>query len=269
MRRASTKARRGEGAFGLIVGLGVLFVVVVACVRIIPLHIHGSEVLDSLNEAANFGGLTSPEKLQYDVSCARRTTRYRLSSRPSAWSEAARTSRSRRNTSRPSTSSATSTFTSSTSESRSPSSDRGSGAAYRRRDAAAHRGTVGRVAGRLVPFSDKGAGFRGVLRGQGRPERAGRSRAQARARWRPARDHILPRPKEFSREGPRREARCQGGGASALRGDDSAAFARAPRGASARASPRAASGREGRQAVEKGTACPGEGARMVTTGSGG
>jgi hypothetical protein len=67
MRRASTRARRGEGAFGLIVGLGVLFVVVVACVRIIPLHIHGNEVLDSLNEAANFGGLKSPEKLQYDV----------------------------------------------------------------------------------------------------------------------------------------------------------------------------------------------------------
>lgn len=67
MRRAFTRARRGEGAFGLIVGLGVLFVVVVACVRIIPLHIHGSEVLDSLNEAANFGGLKAPEKLRYDV----------------------------------------------------------------------------------------------------------------------------------------------------------------------------------------------------------
>jgi hypothetical protein len=67
MRRASTRSRRGEGAFGLIVGLGVLFVVVVACVRIIPLHIHGNEVLDSLNEAANFGGLKSPEKLQMDV----------------------------------------------------------------------------------------------------------------------------------------------------------------------------------------------------------
>ena len=67
MRRASTRSRRGEGALALIVGLGVLFVVVVACVRIIPLHIHGNEVLDALNEAANFGGLKPPEKLQYDV----------------------------------------------------------------------------------------------------------------------------------------------------------------------------------------------------------
>ncbi len=67
MRRASNSSRRGEGAFGLIVGLGVLFVVVVACVRIVPLHIHGNEVLDSMNEAANFGGLKPPEKLQMDI----------------------------------------------------------------------------------------------------------------------------------------------------------------------------------------------------------
>ena len=64
MRRAVTRFRRGEGAFGLIVGLVVLFVVVVALVRVVPLHIHGNEVLDAMNEAANFGGLKPLEKLQ-------------------------------------------------------------------------------------------------------------------------------------------------------------------------------------------------------------
>lgn len=64
MRRRAT---RGEGAFGLIVGLVVLFVVAVALVRVVPLHIHGNEVLDAMNEAANFGGLKPPEKLRYDV----------------------------------------------------------------------------------------------------------------------------------------------------------------------------------------------------------
>ena len=67
MRRAATRSRRGEGAFGLIVGLVILFVVVVATVRVVPLHIHGNEVLDAMNEAANFGGLKPLEKLKYDV----------------------------------------------------------------------------------------------------------------------------------------------------------------------------------------------------------
>jgi hypothetical protein len=64
MRRAGN---RGEGAFGLIVGLAILFAVAVALVRIVPLHIHGNEVLDAMNEAANFGGLKPPEKLRMDV----------------------------------------------------------------------------------------------------------------------------------------------------------------------------------------------------------
>jgi hypothetical protein len=67
MRQAARGSRRGEGAFGLIVGLAILFVVVVGCVRIIPLHIHGNEVLDAMNEAANFGGLKPLEKLHLDV----------------------------------------------------------------------------------------------------------------------------------------------------------------------------------------------------------
>ena len=67
MRHAARRSQRGEGAFGLIVGLAVLFVVVVAFVRIVPLHIHGNEVLDAMNEAANFGGLKPLEKLQMDI----------------------------------------------------------------------------------------------------------------------------------------------------------------------------------------------------------
>ena len=58
---------RGEGAFGLIVGLAILFVVAVSCARIVPLHVHGNEVLDAMNEAANFGGLKPLEKLRLDV----------------------------------------------------------------------------------------------------------------------------------------------------------------------------------------------------------
>ena len=67
MRQAARGFRRGEGAFGLVVGLAVLFVVVVGCVRIVPLHIHGNEVLDAMNEAANFGGLKPLERLQNDI----------------------------------------------------------------------------------------------------------------------------------------------------------------------------------------------------------
>lgn len=67
MPRAATRFRRGEGAFGLILGLGLLFVVVVACVRVLPLYIHGNEIFDAMNEAANFGGLKGPEKLKMDI----------------------------------------------------------------------------------------------------------------------------------------------------------------------------------------------------------
>jgi len=58
---------RGEGMFGLLVGLAVLFVAVTAGVKIIPLHIRGAEVLDAMNESANFGGLKPLEKLQGEL----------------------------------------------------------------------------------------------------------------------------------------------------------------------------------------------------------
>jgi len=67
MPQAARGSRRGEGSFGLIVGLAVLVAVVVGCVKIVPLYIHGNDVLDAMNEAANFGGLKPMEKLQMDV----------------------------------------------------------------------------------------------------------------------------------------------------------------------------------------------------------
>jgi len=64
MRRARI---RGEGAFGLVVGLAILFVVVVALFKVVPLHIRGNEVFDAMNEAANFGGVKSNDRLQQDI----------------------------------------------------------------------------------------------------------------------------------------------------------------------------------------------------------
>ena len=66
-RQSGTRRRRGEGAFGLIVGLAVLFVAAVAGFKIIPLYIHGNEIYDAMSEAANFGGLKGLDKLQYDI----------------------------------------------------------------------------------------------------------------------------------------------------------------------------------------------------------
>ena len=67
MKTTSTRRRRGEGAFNLIIGLAVLFVVGVAGFRVIPLHIRGSEIHDAMNEAANFGGLKPLDRLRYEV----------------------------------------------------------------------------------------------------------------------------------------------------------------------------------------------------------
>jgi hypothetical protein len=67
METSGARRRRGEGAFNLILGLAVLFVVVVAGAKIVPLHIRGNEVFDSMNEAANFGGLKGLDKLQYEI----------------------------------------------------------------------------------------------------------------------------------------------------------------------------------------------------------
>lgn len=63
----SEKRTRGEGAFGLIVGILVLVAAVVSGIKVIPLYIHGNEIYDAMNEAANFGGLKPLEKLQADI----------------------------------------------------------------------------------------------------------------------------------------------------------------------------------------------------------
>jgi hypothetical protein len=66
MRRMAAR-RRGEGAIGLIVGLVLVGVVTVALFKIVPLHIHGNEVLDAMQEQANFGGLKQLDKIQWEI----------------------------------------------------------------------------------------------------------------------------------------------------------------------------------------------------------
>jgi len=67
MRGEAGRRRRGEGMFGLLIALVLVFVAVMAGIKIIPLHIHGAEMLDAMNEAANFGGLKPVEKLQGEI----------------------------------------------------------------------------------------------------------------------------------------------------------------------------------------------------------
>ena len=67
MRGESRRWQRGEGMFGLLIGLGLLFVVVTAGIKIIPLHIRGAEMFDAMNEAANFGGLKPVDKLRDEL----------------------------------------------------------------------------------------------------------------------------------------------------------------------------------------------------------
>ncbi len=67
MRGESRRWQRGEGMFGLLIGLGLLFVAVTAGIKIIPLHIRGAEMFDAMNEAANFGGLKPVDKLRDEL----------------------------------------------------------------------------------------------------------------------------------------------------------------------------------------------------------
>ena len=62
-----TRRTRGEGAFGLIVGLALLFVTVVALSKILPLHIHGNEIFDMMNEQANFGGMKRLDLIRDEI----------------------------------------------------------------------------------------------------------------------------------------------------------------------------------------------------------
>lgn len=67
MRMVTRNRERGETSFGLIIGIALAIVATVAAFKIIPLHIHGNDVLDAMQEASNFGSLKATEKLQYDV----------------------------------------------------------------------------------------------------------------------------------------------------------------------------------------------------------
>jgi hypothetical protein len=66
-RRRSSNPRRGEGPLGLVIGLALLIVVTMALFKIVPLHIHGNEVYDAMNEQANFGGMKQLDKIQYEI----------------------------------------------------------------------------------------------------------------------------------------------------------------------------------------------------------
>jgi len=67
MRGQVGRRQRGEGMVGLLIALVVVFVVVTAGIKIIPLHIHGAEMIDAMNEVANFGGLRPIEKLRDEL----------------------------------------------------------------------------------------------------------------------------------------------------------------------------------------------------------
>lgn len=62
MRRATRS--RGEGAFGLIVGLAIFIIGGMALWKIVPLHFHGNVILDTMSENANFGNMRSPDKMK-------------------------------------------------------------------------------------------------------------------------------------------------------------------------------------------------------------
>ena len=61
------KKARGEGALGLIVGLALLIVVAIALFKIVPLHMHGNEVYDVMQEQANFASMKQLDKIQWEI----------------------------------------------------------------------------------------------------------------------------------------------------------------------------------------------------------
>ncbi len=65
--RKPHSVRRGEGMLGPIIGLFLLVIGGLAGAKIIPLHVEGNSIEDSMNEAANFAGVKTVEQLQHDV----------------------------------------------------------------------------------------------------------------------------------------------------------------------------------------------------------
>lgn len=60
-------ANRGEGAFGAIVGIVILVLMGIVLFKVVPVHIAGNDVLDAMNEAANFASVKPEDKLRYDI----------------------------------------------------------------------------------------------------------------------------------------------------------------------------------------------------------
>lgn len=58
---------RGEGAFGTIVGIAVVVLMGIVLFKVVPLHIAGNKVLDAMSEQANFAGVKSLDKIQYEI----------------------------------------------------------------------------------------------------------------------------------------------------------------------------------------------------------
>lgn len=65
--RTTGNRQRGEGAWKAIIAIAVLIVGGVAGFKILPLHIAGNDVMDAMDEAANFAGVKPPEKLKWDI----------------------------------------------------------------------------------------------------------------------------------------------------------------------------------------------------------
>ncbi len=59
--------QRGEGAIKAIIALAVLIIAGIAGFKIVPLHLAGNDVMDAMDEAANFAGLKPLDKLQWDI----------------------------------------------------------------------------------------------------------------------------------------------------------------------------------------------------------
>jgi hypothetical protein len=58
---------RGEGAFGTIVGIALVVLVGIALFKVVPLHIAGNKVFDVMTEQANFAGVKTFDKIQYEI----------------------------------------------------------------------------------------------------------------------------------------------------------------------------------------------------------
>ena len=58
---------RGEGAFGTIVGIVIVVLVGMVLFKIVPLHMAGNTVYDAMKEQANFAGVKSLDKIQYEI----------------------------------------------------------------------------------------------------------------------------------------------------------------------------------------------------------